>query len=47
MPSHLQTKEATSSRLLKAAEQKYQELQIEQVPAVTFRAVWKEDDENV
>ncbi|CAO5258102.1 DDE-type integrase/transposase/recombinase [Frankia sp. AgKG'84/4] len=47
MPSHLQTKEADSSRLLKAAEQKYQERQIEQTPAVTFRAVWKEDGENV
>ena len=47
MPSHFLTKEASSSRLLKAAEQKYQEHQVEQVPAVTFRAVWKEDGENV
>lgn len=47
MPSHLQTTEAASSRLLKAAEQKYQKRQIEQVPAVTFRAVWKEDGKNV
>jgi putative transposase len=47
MPSHLQKEKATSSRLLKAAEQKYQERQVEQVPAVTFRAVWKEDGENV
>lgn len=47
LPSHLQTKQADSSRLLKAAEQKYQERQVEQVPAVTFRAVWKEDGEDV
>jgi putative transposase len=47
MPSHLQAKEASSSRLLKAAEQKYQERQLEQVPAVSFRAVWKEEGENV
>ena len=47
MPSHLQTKEASSSRLLKAAEKKNQERQVEQAPAVSFRAVWKEDGENV
>lgn len=47
LPSHLQTKQADSSRLLKAAEQKYQERQVEQIPAVTFRAVWKEDGKDV
>lgn len=47
LPSHLQKQEADSSRLLKAAEKKYQERHIEQAPAVTFRAVWKEDGENV
>jgi putative transposase len=47
MPPHLQSQGANSSRLLKAAEQKNQERQIEQAPAVTFRAVWKEDGENV
>lgn len=43
MPSHLRTEQAESSRLLKAAEQKYQERQLEQAPALTFRAIWKED----
>jgi putative transposase len=47
LPSHLQAHEADASRLLKAAEQKYQERQTEQSPAVTFRAVWKEDGESV
>lgn len=47
LPDHFQTQEAESSRLLKAAEQKYRERQIEQTPAVSFRTVWKEDDENV
>lgn len=47
LPSHLQTGEASSSRLLKAAEQKHQERQLEQNPAVTFRAVWKEESGNV
>jgi putative transposase len=47
LPPHLQAQEADSSRLLKAAERKHQERQIEQAPAVTFRAVWKESGENV
>lgn len=47
LPPHLQVEEANSSRLLKAAEQKHQERQIEQTPAVAFRAVWKEEGENV
>ena len=47
LPSHLQAHEVDSSRLLKAAEQKHQERQIEQAPAVSFRAVWKEDGEHV
>ncbi|MFL6517890.1 MAG: DDE-type integrase/transposase/recombinase, partial [Bacillus sp. (in: firmicutes)] len=47
LPSHLQTQGANSSRLLKAAEQKYEERKIEQAPAVSFRAVWKEDGEDV
>ncbi|MCC3359722.1 DDE-type integrase/transposase/recombinase, partial [Bacillus sp. REN16] len=42
LPSHLQPQEADSSRLLKAAEQKHQERKVEQTPAVSFRAVWKE-----
>ncbi|MFJ5718318.1 DDE-type integrase/transposase/recombinase [Neobacillus sp. NPDC093127] len=47
LPSHLQLHEADSSRLLKAAEQKHQERKIEQAPAVSFRAVWKEDGGHV
>jgi putative transposase len=47
LPSHLQSLEADSSRLLKAAEQKHQERKIEQAPAVSFRAIWKEDGEDV
>ena len=47
LPPHLQAQEADSSRLLNAAEQKHQERQIEQVPAVSFRAVWKEDGKHV
>jgi putative transposase len=47
LPSHLIPQEADSSRLLTAAERKHQERQIEQVPAVTFRSVWKEDGQNV
>jgi len=47
LPSHFQTQKADSSRLLKAAEKKHKERQIEVAPAVTFRAIWKEDGENV
>lgn len=47
LPEHLQVQSVDSSRLLKAAERKNQERQIEQKPAVTFRAVWKEDDSRV
>lgn len=47
LPSQLQAQTADSSRLLKAAEKKHQDRQIEQTPAVTFRAVWKEDGEIV
>lgn len=47
LPSYLQTHEADSSRLLKAAEHKHQERKIDQAPAVSFRAVWKEDGEHV
>lgn len=47
LPSHLQTLESNSSRLLKAAEKKHQERKIEQAPAVSFRAVWKEDGKDV
>ncbi|WP_246861342.1 hypothetical protein [Bacillus sp. REN3] len=47
LPEHLQVQEVDSSRLLKAAERKNQERQIEQKPAVSFRAVWKEDDPSV
>ncbi|MEH7504067.1 hypothetical protein V7152_18970 [Neobacillus drentensis] len=46
-PSHLQPQEADSSRLLKAVEQKHQERQKGMNSAVTFRAIWKEDEENV
>ena len=47
LPEHLQVQSVDSSRLLKAAERKNQDRQIEQKPAVTFRAVWKEDDSRV
>jgi len=47
LPEHLQVQSVDSSRLLKAPEQKNQEPQFEQKPAVTFRAVWKEDDSRV
>jgi putative transposase len=47
LPPHLQVQEANSSRLLKAAEQKHQERQVEQTPAIAFRAVWKEEKDNV
>jgi transposase InsO family protein len=47
LPPHLQSHKADSSRLLKAAEQKHQERQSEQTPAIAFRAVWKEDGDNV
>lgn len=47
LPEHLQVQSVNASRLLKAAERKNQERQIEQKPAVTFRAVWKEDDSSV
>jgi transposase InsO family protein len=47
LPSHFQVEEANSSRLLKAAEQKHKERQIEQAPAIAFRAIWKEDGDNV
>jgi putative transposase len=43
LPSHLLAQETNSSRLLKAAEKKHKERQIELTPAVTFRAIWKED----
>jgi putative transposase len=46
-PPQFQAHEADSSRLLKAAEQKHQERTNEQVHAIAFRAVWKEDGENV
>lgn len=47
LPTHLQGQKTESSRLLKAAEHKYQERQVEQATAVSFRAVWKEDGERV
>ena len=47
LPTHLQAHQAHSSRLLKAAAQKYEERKVEQAPAVSFRAVWKEDGGNV
>jgi putative transposase len=47
MPPHLQAQAADSSRLLKAAEQKHQKRQVEQAPAVAFRAIWKEDGQDV
>ncbi|WP_251028418.1 hypothetical protein [Bacillus sp. ISL-18] len=43
LPSDLQASKADSSRLLKAAEQKHQERKKDQAPAVSFRAVWKEN----
>lgn len=47
LPPHLQAQEANTSRLLKAAELKYQERKAEQAPAIAFRAVWKEDADRV
>jgi putative transposase len=47
LPEHMQKQEVESSRLLKAAEQKNHNRMIVQTPAVTFRAIWKEDDTNV
>ena len=47
LPPHLQVQKSDSSRLLKAAEQKHQERQIEQASVIAFRAVWKEDGDNV
>ena len=47
LPPHLQAQEVETSRLLKAAEQKYQERKAEQAPAIAFRAVWKEDGDHV
>jgi putative transposase len=47
LPEHMQKQVAESSRLLKAAEQKNLNRKIEQTPAVTFRAIWKEDETNV
>ncbi|WP_066442445.1 DDE-type integrase/transposase/recombinase [Cytobacillus gottheilii] len=47
LPEHLQVQSVESSRLLRAAERRNQDRQIEQKPAVTFRAVWKEDDSRV
>jgi transposase InsO family protein len=47
LPPQLKVQEANYSRLLKAAEQKHQERQIEQTPAIAFREVWKEEEDNV
>lgn len=47
LPSHLQAHIADSSRLLKAAEQKHEGRKVEQAPAVSFRAIWKEDGKDV
>lgn len=47
LPPHLQVQEADSSRLLKAAELKHQERQVEQTPAIAFRAVWEEEKDHV
>jgi putative transposase len=47
LPSHLQAHIADSSRLLKAAEQKHEDRKVEQTPAVSFRAIWKEDGKDV
>ena len=44
LPLHLQEQPVDSSRLLQAAEQKHQERQADQIPAVSYRAVWKEED---
>ncbi|MEQ6390396.1 Mu transposase C-terminal domain-containing protein [Bacillaceae bacterium S4-13-58] len=47
LPAHLQPVPAEASRLLSAAESRYVDRKIQQAPAVTFRAVWKEDGEDV
>lgn len=47
LPDHLQKQPADSSRLLKAAEQKHKDRKEQQAPAVSYRAVWKEENGHV
>lgn len=47
LPEHLQKVKSDSSRLLNAAEHQHQGREASQTPALTFRAMWKEDDTNV
>ena len=47
LPEHLQPQPADSSRLLAAAAQKNQQRKEQQTPAISFRAVNKEDNTDV
>lgn len=47
LPEHMTSQPADSSRLLSAAEKKHQERRQQQTPAVSYRAVWKETNQDV
>lgn len=47
LPDHLQPQPAESSRLLEAAAEKKQKRQAKQIPAISYRAVRKEEKEDV
>lgn len=47
LPEHMSTQPAESSRLLTAAEQKHKLRNQQQAPAVSYRAVWKETEQDV
>ena len=47
LPEHIQPQKADSSRLLNAAQEKNQERQKRQIPAISYRTVRKEENSNV
>lgn len=47
LPDHMTSQRADSSRLLDVAEKKHQERRNQQLPAVSYRAVWKESNQDV
>lgn len=47
LPAHLQSQPTDSSRLLDAAEQQHQQRKEKQLPAVSYRSVWKKENEDV
>lgn len=47
LPAHLQTQPASASRLLDAAEQQHEQRKEKQLPAVSYRAVWREENGDV